>query len=212
VTFSDRINQLLSEPLDPSHVETREQAGTTLSYIKGDHAIREMNRIFGYGGWSRRTLRNEITETHTYQNCKKVDMFEACAVAVVDLTVETEGGMIMRSGTGFGNGMCKAGGMHKDAYEGALKEAETDAFKRACVTLGDQFGLALYDKKQRHVRKPEVIPAGELEGTELYAKILAATNKTELQGLVAKMSNQERASYKPIYIAQAKNLERGLMQ
>jgi hypothetical protein len=37
------------------------------------------------------------------------------------------------------------------AHESALKEAETDAMKRALMTFGNPFGLALYDKRQREV-------------------------------------------------------------
>ena len=38
-----------------------------------------------------------------------------------------------------------------DAVENGIKGAETDAMKRAFLTFGDQFGLALYDKKREHV-------------------------------------------------------------
>ena len=37
------------------------------------------------------------------------------------------------------------------AHESAIKEAETDAMKRALMTFGNPFGLALYDKQQRQV-------------------------------------------------------------
>ena len=39
----------------------------------------------------------------------------------------------------------------RDAHEGAIKEAETDAMKRALMTFGNPFGLALYDKAQVNV-------------------------------------------------------------
>ncbi len=39
-----------------------------------------------------------------------------------------------------------------EARESALKEAETDAMKRALTTFGNPFGLALYDKAQHGVR------------------------------------------------------------
>ena len=40
-----------------------------------------------------------------------------------------------------------------EAHESALKEAETDAMKRALATFGNLFGLALYDKEQSGVRR-----------------------------------------------------------
>jgi len=36
-------------------------------------------------------------------------------------------------------------------HESAIKEAETDAMKRAFMTFGNPFGLALYDKQQTNV-------------------------------------------------------------
>lgn len=42
-----------------------------------------------------------------------------------------------------------------DAYERALKGAETDATKRALATFGNRFGLSLYDKEQNGVTRPK---------------------------------------------------------
>src|SRR3977135_4118965 len=49
-----------------------------------------------------------------------------------------------------------------DAYERAIKAAETDATKRALATFGNRFGLGLYDKEQNGVtpRKPDSHPTG----------------------------------------------------
>ena len=46
------------------------------------------------------------------------------------------------------------------AHESALKEAETDATKRALMTFGNPFGLALYDKQQRQVSSSAASPSG----------------------------------------------------
>jgi DNA repair and recombination protein RAD52 len=40
-----------------------------------------------------------------------------------------------------------------------VKEAETDARKRALMTFGNQFGLALYDKDQTNVEGSAPAPA-----------------------------------------------------
>ncbi|MFM7549233.1 MAG: Rad52/Rad22 family DNA repair protein, partial [Cyanobacteriota bacterium] len=47
-------------------------------------------------------------------------------------------------------------------HESALKEAETDAMKRALMTFGNPFGLALYDKRQREVSSA----AGQGDGAQ----------------------------------------------
>jgi Rad52/22 family double-strand break repair protein len=41
-----------------------------------------------------------------------------------------------------------------EAVDTAIKSAETDATKRALVTFGYCFGLALYDKDKAHVKAP----------------------------------------------------------
>lgn len=40
-----------------------------------------------------------------------------------------------------------------DAHEKALKEAETDAMKRALATFGNRFGLCLHAKGQQRLAK-----------------------------------------------------------
>ena len=55
---------------------------------------------------------------------------------------------LVREGTGAGHGIDADMGQ---AHESAIKEAETDAMKRALMTFGNPFGLALYDKQQREV-------------------------------------------------------------
>ena len=57
-------------------------------------------------------------------------------------------GLLIREGTGAGHGIDTDLGL---AHESAIKEAETDAMKRALMTFGNPFGLALYDKSQRQV-------------------------------------------------------------
>ena len=64
----------------------------------------------------------------------------------------------MREGTGAGHGIDTDLGL---AHESAIKEAETDAMKRALMTFGNPFGLALYDKQQREVSSGDAeAPAG----------------------------------------------------
>jgi hypothetical protein len=71
-------------------------------------------------------------------------------VANLIVTVQNAGaqGWLIREGTGAGHGIDVDLGL---AHESAIKEAETDAMKRALVTFGNPFGLALYDKQQRQV-------------------------------------------------------------
>lgn len=139
--FTEIQKQALGAKLDASHVKKRAQAGRQLSYVEGWFAISEANRIFGFDGWTRETV--EIKPVHEpHQNDKS--NWVVGYMARVRVTV----GEIVRDGCGFGSGIDRDLGR---AHESALKEAETDAMKRALMTFGNPFGLALYDKEQANV-------------------------------------------------------------
>jgi DNA repair and recombination protein RAD52 len=143
----------LQAPLDRKAVKTRSQAGRSLSYIEGWHAIAEANRIFGFDGWHRETLDLRPVCEPT-QNAK--GNWVVSYMAKVRVTV----GTIIREGCGFGSGFDKDIGQ---AHESALKEAETDAMKRALMTFGNPFGLALYDKDQTNVTDGQPTPNGRMQ-------------------------------------------------
>lgn len=136
----DQIKHL-GEKLDPKNVKERKQGGATLSYVEGWHVIAEANRIFGFDGWTRETI--ELTE-----NCAPTKNKNNNAVVSFRAKVRITACGIVREGVGFGSGISYD--VH-DAYEGAIKEAETDAMKRALMTFGNPFGLALYDKAKTNV-------------------------------------------------------------
>ena len=84
-------------------------------------------------------------------------------VRVVVFAVDS---LVTREGVGVGHGIDVDLGL---AHESAAKEAETDAMKRALMTFGNQFGLALYDKTQEGVEKnaPFEDPFAEIEAAML---------------------------------------------
>ena len=142
--FAETQTKLLAGKLDRRHVRTRELGERTVSYIEGWHAIVEANRIFGFEGWDRETVWAECVWEEGRREPK------ACAYAVrVRIRVRAGDVIVCREGSGVGHG---SGGTLGEAHESALKEAETDAMKRALMTFGNLFGLALYDKDQRGVR------------------------------------------------------------
>lgn len=144
MAFTDDQIKALDAPLNRSNVKARTQAGRELSYIEGWHAIKEANRIFGFSEWDR-----ETTEIKLLGNPRMVsDKARIGYMAKVRVTVRTREGVIIREGCGFGSGIDRD---IDQAHESAIKEAETDAMKRALMTFGNPFGLALYDKDQRDV-------------------------------------------------------------
>ncbi len=142
--FAETQTRQLAGKLLERHVRTREQRGMTLSYIEGWHVIAEANRIFGFDAWDRETVWAECV----WQDVR--GQSKACAYAArVRVRVRAGDTLVSRDGSGVGQG---TGATLGEAHESALKEAETDAMKRALMTFGNLFGLALYDKEQRGVR------------------------------------------------------------
>lgn len=145
MSFTPEQNASLSAPLDRSVVAEREQGGKKLSYIEAWHAIAEANRIFGFDGWNRETVELRQLGSPREVNGKMRVGYSA----KVRITVMTPtGSLIIREGCGFGSGIDRD---EDQAHESALKEAESDAMKRALMTFGNPFGLALYDKTQANV-------------------------------------------------------------
>ncbi len=149
----NEVSEHLKAPLDPKAIKPPPQ-GKFGEYVDGLHVIREANRIFGFNGWSYTVERLERTHfgevelkgqngPYTQLRCSYL-----CAVRVCVDGVTREGLAV-----GVGNGKPENAG---DVIESAVKEAETDALKRALRTFGNTFGLALYDKDKsaREVAPP----------------------------------------------------------
>ena len=134
--FSERQAQALKRTVPPRHIRTRIRDGRELSYVEGWFVIAEANRIFGFDGWDRETL-----EAKCVLGREARGSHLAVYTAKVRLTVRTQDRTIVREGHGTGEGRGSSAG---EAHDVALKAAETDATKRALVTFGRAFGLALY--------------------------------------------------------------------
>ena len=156
MAFNDGQKAELAAPLNRDHVAQRQQGGGKVSYIEGWHAIAEANRIFGFDGWTR-----EMIELRQLGEPRMTG--DKCRVEYLARVRVTAGGVI-RDGCGFGQGIDKDVGQ---AHESALKEAETDAMKRALMTFGNPCGLALYDKSQSNVANMPAPAISEAQWAEL---------------------------------------------
>lgn len=167
MTFTPEQRAALSAPLHAQHVRSRSQAGRTLSYVEAWHAIAEANRIFGYDGWHRETIETRcVSEKERKIGQQGKDGWSVSYIAKVRVEVDAHGGTLVREGTGAGHGIDVDLGL---AHESAIKEAESDAMKRALMTFGNPFGLALYDKTQAQVTTARATPstAGVITGRQL---------------------------------------------
>ena len=149
MSFSPEQVTELKKGLPQAHVKTRKQSGVTLSYIEGWKAIEEANRIFGFDCWMRETLEiRQVAEGQRKIGNPPRDGFGVSYIAKARITAFAGDCQVIREGVGAGHGIDIDLGK---AHESAIKEAETDAMKRALMTFGWPFGLALYDKNQEHV-------------------------------------------------------------
>ena len=179
MSFSPEQLRDLTAPLSRSVVKTRQQSGRSLSYVEGWHVIAEANRIFGFDGWSSETLEIHcVAERERLIGQGQQPGFGVSYTARVRITIHNNENQpqIYRDGVGAGHGIDLDIGR---AHESAIKEAETDGRKRALMTFGNQFGLALYDKEQANVADDETAARDKfLE--ECKATILRLSRKPEL--------------------------------
>lgn len=200
MSFTPEQNQALQAPLNGGKVKTRKQAGRELSYIEGWWAISEANRIFGFDGWTRETIDLKCVADSPRKVGKGTYERDGWGVTYI-ARVRVMVGDIIREGCGTGHGIDADQGQ---AHESALKEAETDAMKRALMTFGNPFGLALYDKEQNNVShgdeanpEPKAEDSDVLEGAKNWVAvqkdaILACNDIESLSGWLKKKASRDK--------------------
>ena len=138
--FSEQQLKKLDGLLSPDRISQRDG----MSYIMAWDATYTANEIFGFDGWDRETTEMRLVQEEQDQK----NLHRVGYVAKVKGTVRAGDTVIVKEGTGAGQGI------NRDkfkSHELAVKEAESDAMKRALTQFGNQFGLALYDKQRRGV-------------------------------------------------------------
>ena len=174
------VSAELQKPLDKQHVKPPKQYGPKGSYIEAWHAQAEANRIFGFGGWEQK-----VTETTCVSQAErpigkdKKPGWGVTYTAKVQIAVHG----VAREDFGAGHGYDVDLGL---AHESAIKEAVSDAMKRALKSFGNPFGLALYDKTQANVADTADIEAqarAESEAQRIIANIQTCESLEELAGM-----------------------------
>jgi hypothetical protein len=136
-TFSAEQITALSAPLDRAKVRQRRQGRSQVSYLEGWQVIAEANRIFGFDGWQRETV--ALRCVHQAERLIGEEQRPGWGVTYtarvrISVSASTAGQpALIREGCGAGHGIDTDLGQ---AHESALKEAETDAMKRALMTFG----------------------------------------------------------------------------
>lgn len=142
------VREALEQDLDPQRVRSKPGRGN-LSYLATHDVIRTANRIFGFGRWGYEVVDLTLlgsTPKSGKDNAKGVYVGYRCTVRL------TVAGCVPVSGVGYGDGVEYQEQSPITAHELAVKEAESDALKRAFRNFGDQFGLILYAKEDEQRR------------------------------------------------------------
>ena len=212
--FSPEQLAALSAPLDRANVRQREQGRSRVSYLEGWQVIAEANRIFGFDGWQRQTIAVRcVAQAERTIGRDQKPGWGVTYTARVRVTV-TAGGLVplVREGSGAGHGIDVDLGQ---AHESALKEAETDAMKRALMTFGNLFGLALYDKRQREVtnsaaqERPAVQPRQSQPAAQHQAR---ASTPAEPSAQAAAPASQQDPGLLPLDAATIRMLHGAIRQ
>jgi DNA repair and recombination protein RAD52 len=172
----ERATTELVKKLNPDAVQAPKQFGPKGHYIEGWHAIAEANRIFGFGEWSYTVAACQCVSERSREIGKnKTPGFGVTYTA----TVRVDVGGVIREDIGAGHGYDVDCGL---AHESAVKEAVTDALKRALRTFGNPFGLALYDKSRENVGVDEPPFNPEAAASRVKAKFQKAEDFQTLKG------------------------------
>lgn len=157
--FTEQQQQMLDGKLEPAAVKSRRGSdGKTVSYVEGWYVLDMANEIFGFGNWDLETVSVQrehepvlvTPESDDRDQRPKRPFTVVTYSAKVRLTVHSADGTrkIVRERSGAHRGFAPTAG---EAIENTIKAAETDATKRAFITFGNVFGLALYDKSLKNV-------------------------------------------------------------
>jgi recombination DNA repair RAD52 pathway protein len=136
-----QIEQLL-KGINPNRVASRRGGGgKSLAYVEAFDIKAHMIRIFGFAEWSWDVLSAECAYALPPEDGNR--NWRVGYKVIGRLSVHATGASYTEAAVGMAN-LPDPG----EAHDMAIKTAESDAFKRAAINLGDQFGLSLYKNGQ----------------------------------------------------------------
>jgi len=136
---ANQVEQLL-KGINPSRVG---KDGKGFAHLEAWDVRAHLIRIFGFAKWSQELIDLEpIFETSIEKDGKT--RWTVAYRATVRLTIYT-GDLEDAVYTEAAVGDSQNNPSRADAHDMAIKTAESQAFKRCAINLGDQFGLSLYN-------------------------------------------------------------------
>ena len=133
-----QIEQLL-KPINGTRVKTRKGGGgKQLAYVEAYDIKAHMIRVFGFAGWSWDVLECDVAYALPPEGDQR--NWRVGYKVRGRLSIHDTGATYTEAAVGMAN-LPDPG----EAHDMAVKTAESDAFKRAAINLGDNFGLSLYN-------------------------------------------------------------------
>lgn len=167
MTVTSEQYDLLTRPIDESRI--RVLKGN--SHLEAWDDRRWLLRIFGWGGFDIEYPTIEVVHAREYApgeahmsggKTNNRPVFTVVYRAVCRLTIRTPDGAVLAMFEDTAAGESTNQPSLGDAHDHASKTACSQALKRCCVNLGDQFGLSLYNggRTAAVVGRSVVTPAG----------------------------------------------------
>lgn len=188
---SEQVGELL-KPIDKSRVS---KDGKGFAHVEAWDIRRTMNRIFGFGQWSARVDQMELVNEREVQG--KDGKTRWNVIYRARCTVEI--GDYMHGGASYTE--WAAGDATNptlaDAHDQAIKTAESQAFKRCAVNLGDQFGLSLYRNGSTEATVKDVVGRAHADShllDDLIAQFVDCKSEDDLSAVASQISRLDLSS------------------
>jgi recombination DNA repair RAD52 pathway protein len=177
MTLSSEQVQELLKPISKDRVK---KDGKGFAHIEAWDIRRTMNRIFGFANWSSRVDQMElVSEREVTQRNGKTGwnvIYRARCTLEISEGFMSGGGTYTEWAAGDATNPTLA-----DAHDQAIKTAESQAFKRCAVNLGDQFGLSLYKNGSTEATVRDVV-GREHAGSDQVPDLLQALRESTSEG------------------------------
>lgn len=142
-SFSPEQIHVLLQPIPKSRV-SQDQKGH--SHVEIHDIEAHLTRIFGFEGWDKEIVSlSLVREKQGHDTKQGKDGWYVTYSCTVRLTVYAPDGLVAAVREEGATGSAANQPEYGDAHDLALKNAISYATKRCAKTLGDGFGLSLYD-------------------------------------------------------------------
>lgn len=177
---NNQREQLL-KGINPSRVG---KDGKGFAHLEAWDVRAHLIRIFDFCNWSSELVNLEqIFETEGKSEKTGKTNWTVAYRATVQLTIHTGDRDVVYTEAAVGDSTNNPG--RADAHDMAIKTAESQAFKRCAINLGDQFGLSLYNNGGTGSVVRAVLDQ-ELARSETSTQETESGNETESQPVVSK--------------------------